>query len=107
MMKTLAAVCLALVTFSATGVVASETESEKPAEPKFQVGDCILNIEPKMSWYKREVEVFDISQSSRYKAQVYVLYMKRQFHDVHTYGFYDIAPVDSASVKVGEAPCRD
>lgn len=107
MMKTLAALIFTLTAVLTTTALASETESKKSAAPKFQVGDCILNIEPKMSWYKREVEVFDISQSSRYKAQVYVLYMKRQFHDVHTYGFYDIAPVDRTSVKVGEAPCRD
>ena len=104
-MKTLAALNFILASVLATPALASEIGSEKTAEPKFRVGDCILNIEPKMSWYKKEAEVFDISQSSRYNAQVYVLYMRRPFHDEHTYGFYNIADVDETSMKVGEAPC--
>lgn len=107
MMKTLAVVGLTLATFSATGVVASETESEKPAEPKFQIGDCVLNTNPNHSWYSKEAEVFDIYQSSRYKAQMYILYLRTKFMDTHTYGFYDTWVIDKNAVKVGTKLCRD
>ena len=107
MMKTLAVVCLTLATFSATGVVASEAESEKPAEPKFEIGDCILNTNPNHSWYSKEAEVFDIYQSSRYEAQMYILYLRTKFMDTHTYGFYDTWVIDKNAVKVGTRLCRD
>ena len=87
--------------------LASDTESEKPAEPKFEIGDCILNTNPNHSWYSKEAEVFDIYQSSRYEAQMYILYLRTKFMDTHTYGFYDTWVIDKNAVKVGTRLCRD
>jgi len=107
MMKTLAAFIFTLAPVLATTALASDTEPEKPAEPKFEIGDCVVNTNPNHSWYSKEAEVFDIYQSSRYEAQMYILYLRTKFMDTHTYGFYDTWVIDKNAVKVGTKPCKD
>jgi hypothetical protein len=75
--------------------------------PKFAIDDCILNKDPQSSWYRQEAEVFDVTESKKYGATIYVLYfseaIRRSGQD--KYGFFHIPSVDRMATLVKKGGC--
>lgn len=75
--------------------------------PKFAIDDCILNKDPQSSWYRQEAEVFDVTESKKYGATIYVLYFsgatRRSGQD--KYGFFHIPSVDRMTTLVKKGGC--
>lgn len=93
-----------------TSIYQAWTQAEVLEEqfPKFAIGDCILNKDPQSSWYRQEAEVFDITQSKKYGAAIYVLYFpdstRRSDQDKH--GFFHMPSVDRMSTLVKKGGCK-
>ena len=97
----------ALMCLGVSSIALANTGAQGQLKQKFEITDCVLNKDPQSSWYRQEAEVFDITESKKYGATIYVLYFpdstRRPGQD--KYGFFHMPSVDRMSTLVKKGGC--